>query len=142
MSEDKSSATATLSVRSPRDKFPAWLVYSILTLLLVGIWGATSKAITDHINAYTNQVLFGLGMAPLPLTRTQRLGSRWRCSPPLCSRRKRRRNVNRRRDSTLRSAPTWLFSASRATPASWQHLRSAARQGPKPSVDRSPRSWA
>jgi len=67
MSEDKSSATATFSVRSPRDKFPAWLVYSILTLLLWGIWGATSKAISDDINAYTNQVLFGLGMAPLLL---------------------------------------------------------------------------
>src|SRR5207245_4857895 len=67
MSEDKRSATAALSVRSPRDKFPAWLVYSILTLLLWGIWGATSKAISDDINAYTNQVLFGLGTAPLLL---------------------------------------------------------------------------
>ena len=67
MSEDKGSATAALSARSPRDKFPAWLVYSILTLLLWGIWGATSKAISDDINAYTNQLLFGLGMAPLLL---------------------------------------------------------------------------
>src|SRR3989475_7760575 len=67
MSEDKGSATAALSARSPRDKFPAWLVYSILTLLLWGIWGATSKAISDDINAYTNQALFGLGTAPLLL---------------------------------------------------------------------------
>lgn len=46
-------------------KIPAWLVYSILTLLLWGVWGAISKVISDHINAYTNQVLFALGMLPL-----------------------------------------------------------------------------
>ena len=44
---------------------PAWLVYSILTLLLWGVWGAISKVVSDHIDAYTNQVLFALGMLPL-----------------------------------------------------------------------------
>lgn len=48
-----------------RGTIPSWLVYSILTLVLWGIWGAISKAISDQINAYTNQVLFALGMLPL-----------------------------------------------------------------------------
>ena len=44
---------------------PFWLVYSILTLVLWGIWGATSKVVSDQIDAYTNQVLFGIGIVPL-----------------------------------------------------------------------------
>lgn len=44
---------------------PLWLVYSILTLVLWGIWGATSKVVSDEIDAYTNQVLFGIGIVPL-----------------------------------------------------------------------------
>ena len=48
-------------------RIPAWLVYSILTLVLWGVWGVTSKAISDDIDAYTNQVLFALGAAPLLL---------------------------------------------------------------------------
>ncbi len=59
---------ATVSHGGPsRQNLPAWLVYSLLTVLLWGIWGATSKAISDDINAYTNQVLFSLGMLPLLL---------------------------------------------------------------------------
>jgi transporter family protein len=46
-------------------KIPAWLVYSLLTLVLWGIWGFTSKVVSNDINAYTNQVLFALGMLPL-----------------------------------------------------------------------------
>ena len=64
---DKPSALAERSIVSRKPKIPAWLVYSLLTLVLWGIWGATSKAISDDINAYTNQVLFGLGMVPLLL---------------------------------------------------------------------------
>jgi transporter family protein len=65
ISEEKTSATETVSIQYLKRKFPAWLVYSLLTVLLWGVWGATSKAISADINAYTNQVLFGLGMAPL-----------------------------------------------------------------------------
>jgi bacterial/archaeal transporter family protein len=67
ISGEKSSAAATPSAQHLKQKFPAWLVYSILTLLLWGIWGATSKAISDDINTYTNQVLFSLGVTPLIL---------------------------------------------------------------------------
>lgn len=60
-----STAQSPGPFRGLKKRFPAWLVYSILTLFLWGIWGATSKAISGDINAYTNQVLFGLGMIPL-----------------------------------------------------------------------------
>jgi len=58
---------ANEAVQLWKQKLPAWLVYSILTLVLWGIWGVTSKAISDDINAYTNQVLFAIGMLPLLL---------------------------------------------------------------------------
>ncbi len=48
-------------------KLPAWLVYSLLTILLWGVWATTSKVISDDINAYTNQVLFAIGLIPVML---------------------------------------------------------------------------
>lgn len=48
-----------------RKRVPAWLVYSLLTIILWGIWGATSKAVAIDINAYVNQVLFTVGLLPL-----------------------------------------------------------------------------
>lgn len=63
-----SSRDKTSSAPAPaRYRPPAWLIYSILTLVLWGIWGAVSKVVSDHIDAYTNQALFGVGMAPLLL---------------------------------------------------------------------------
>jgi len=44
-----------------------WLFYSVLTIVLWGGYGATSKAVADDINAYMNQVLFTIGMFPLIL---------------------------------------------------------------------------
>jgi transporter family protein len=48
-------------------RFPAWLALSLLTILLWGVWGATSKAVSNHIDAYMNQVLFTMGLVPLML---------------------------------------------------------------------------
>ncbi|MFB3923363.1 MAG: EamA family transporter [Terriglobia bacterium] len=50
-----------------RWRIPTWLVFSLLTILLWGVWGATSKAVADDITAYMNQVLFTLGLIPLML---------------------------------------------------------------------------
>jgi len=63
------SSTTNLNHASsgPRQKFPLWLVYSLLTIALWGGWAAMSKAISDDINAYTNQVLFALGLIPVML---------------------------------------------------------------------------
>jgi bacterial/archaeal transporter family protein len=63
---EKTSSTAIAAVPA-KHRVPAWLIYSILTLLFWGIWGATSKAVSDDIDAYTNQVFFGIGMVPLVL---------------------------------------------------------------------------
>lgn len=48
-----------------RKRVPPWLVYSILTILLWGVWGALSKAVASDIDAYLNQVLFTIGLMPL-----------------------------------------------------------------------------
>jgi transporter family protein len=50
-----------------KGRFPAWLGFSLLTILLWGVWGAISKVVSDEINPYTNQVLFTLGLIPLVL---------------------------------------------------------------------------
>lgn len=50
-----------------KSKLPPWLLFSLLTIALWGVWGAMSKAISDHINAYVNQVLFTVGLIPLVL---------------------------------------------------------------------------
>jgi transporter family protein len=46
---------------------PAWLFYSLLTILVWGTWGATSKVASDGIDANTNQIFFTLGLVPLML---------------------------------------------------------------------------
>ncbi len=50
-----------------RRKIPSWLALSLLTIVLWGIWGATSKAVSNDIDAYMNQVLFTVGLMPLML---------------------------------------------------------------------------
>ena len=46
---------------------PAWLAYSLLTILLWGAWGAVSKVASGGIDADTNQIFFTLGLLPLML---------------------------------------------------------------------------
>lgn len=50
---------------SAKKRIPSWLVFSLLTIVLWGVWGATSKAVASDINAYMNQVLFTIGLIPL-----------------------------------------------------------------------------
>lgn len=51
------------AAKTPR--FPAWLYYSVLTIVLWGIWGVQSKMIVDRISPLLNQVLFPLGLLPI-----------------------------------------------------------------------------
>jgi transporter family protein len=44
---------------------PAWLGYSILTVLLWGMWGIQSKVVVEHVSPWVNQVLFPLGLVPV-----------------------------------------------------------------------------
>jgi transporter family protein len=46
---------------------PAWLTYSLLTIVVWGAWGVVSKIVSDRIDANTNQVFFSLGLLPLML---------------------------------------------------------------------------
>jgi len=46
---------------------PRWLVFSLLTILVWGVWGAVSKVSSDAIDADTNQVFFTFGLVPLIL---------------------------------------------------------------------------
>ena len=52
-------------VAVPKRMIPPWLLYSLLTILLWGVWGATSKAVANDINPYMNQVLFTIGLVPV-----------------------------------------------------------------------------
>jgi bacterial/archaeal transporter family protein len=71
--QTRNGMNSTLPANAPRRVaksskwyvIPPWLVYSILTLLLWGIWGVTSKVISDDIDAYTNQVFYAIGLLPL-----------------------------------------------------------------------------
>lgn len=58
-------ATQIKRLETAKKRIPLWLVYSILTIVLWGVWGATSKAVANDINAYMNQVLFTIGLIPL-----------------------------------------------------------------------------
>jgi len=46
---------------------PAWLAYSLLTILLWGAWGAVSKVASSGMDANTNQIYFTVGLLPLML---------------------------------------------------------------------------
>ncbi len=41
---------------------PAWLVYTLLTAVLWGVWGFESKLLVNRTSPYTGQVLFTLGL--------------------------------------------------------------------------------
>ncbi|HEY7354763.1 MAG TPA: DMT family transporter [Terriglobales bacterium] len=62
---------------------PRWLAFSLLTILVWGVWGAVSKVSSDAIDANTNQVFFTFGLLPLialawrpSRTKTRREGHR------------------------------------------------------------------
>jgi transporter family protein len=54
---------------------PVWLVYSLLTTILWGAWGAVSKLASGTVDANTNQIYFTVGLVPivLALLRSPRL---------------------------------------------------------------------
>lgn len=51
--------------KADQKRFPVWLTYSLLTILLWGVWGTLTKAISADIDAYMNQVLFAIGVLPV-----------------------------------------------------------------------------
>ncbi len=41
---------------------PAWLAYTLLTVLLWGVWGFESKLLVDRASPYESQILFTFGL--------------------------------------------------------------------------------
>jgi transporter family protein len=54
-----------MSEQSPSRKLPLWLFWSLVTIVMWGTWGLVSKIASDGVDAYTNQLLFTLGILPL-----------------------------------------------------------------------------
>jgi transporter family protein len=46
-------------------KIPAWLFWSLATIVLWGTWGLVSKIASAGVDAYVNQLLYTAGLAPL-----------------------------------------------------------------------------
>jgi len=54
-----------LSETSRSRRLPLWLFWSLVTIVLWGTWGLVSKIASDGVDAYMNQLLFTVGIAPL-----------------------------------------------------------------------------
>ncbi len=54
-SENNSSITF---LRAP------WIMYSLLTVLLWGLWGLESKFVVDRMSPWLNQIVFSFGLLP------------------------------------------------------------------------------
>lgn len=46
-------------------RLPAWLFWSLATIVLWGTWGLVSKIASAGMDAYVNQLLYTAGLAPL-----------------------------------------------------------------------------
>src|SRR5579875_1831603 len=46
-------------------KLPAWLWWSLATILFWGAWGLLSKIASGGVDAYVNQLLYTAGLVPL-----------------------------------------------------------------------------
>jgi transporter family protein len=46
-------------------KLPAWLFWSLASIVLWGTWGLVSKVASAGMDAYVNQLLYTVGLAPL-----------------------------------------------------------------------------
>lgn len=51
--------------RAARRRVPAWLRWSLATIILWGVWGLVSKLASEGVDAYTNQILYTVGLIPL-----------------------------------------------------------------------------
>src|ERR1035438_1744931 len=54
-----------MSEKSTSRRLPLWLFWSLVTIVMWGTWGLVSKIASDGVDAYMNQLLFTVGIAPL-----------------------------------------------------------------------------
>jgi transporter family protein len=52
-------------IMTTRFRWPAWLLWSLATIALWGLWGLVSKLASEGVDAYTNQLLYTVGLLPL-----------------------------------------------------------------------------
>lgn len=62
-----SAIDAQPAARTTLAGMPSWLAYSLLTIVLWGMWGAVSKVASSGMDANTNQIYFTVGLLPLML---------------------------------------------------------------------------
>lgn len=43
---------------------PAWLLYTLITVVFWGVWGFESKLLVDRTSPYTGQLLYTIGLLP------------------------------------------------------------------------------
>lgn len=56
--------STAVQTATSRRRIPAWLWYSLLTIVLWGAWGVQSKVAVDRVSPWMNQILFPLGLIP------------------------------------------------------------------------------
>jgi len=54
-----------MSEASQRRRLPVWLFWSLITIVFWGTWGLVSKIASNGVDAWMNQLLFTVGIAPL-----------------------------------------------------------------------------
>jgi transporter family protein len=54
-----------MSAESQSRRWPAWLLWSMATIVLWGAWGLVSKIASNGVDVYVNQLLYTAGLAPL-----------------------------------------------------------------------------
>jgi transporter family protein len=55
----------TMTDESRQRKLPSWLLWSLASIVLWGVWGLVSKVASEGVDAYVNQLLYTVGLAPL-----------------------------------------------------------------------------
>jgi len=54
-----------MNVDAQTRRRPAWLSWSLATIVLWGMWGLVSKIASSGIDVYVNQLLYTVGLVPL-----------------------------------------------------------------------------
>jgi len=58
-------ASTTVRLGRLRAIVPPWLAFSLLTVLLYGLWGALSKLVSNEMSPSMYQVAFSVGLTPI-----------------------------------------------------------------------------
>src|ERR1017187_9766326 len=57
--------TKSMMEESRPHKLPLWLLWSLASIVLWGVWGLVFKIASEGVDAYVNQLLYTVGLAPL-----------------------------------------------------------------------------